>query len=365
MSVGSRRVLSILFSTLLLGRAIAVRGHTEVRVELQMERWAARGGAVRLRCVHDVPHHLLDKVVFLRHGTKIFQYIRDRKPPYRNFTTPGAVLNIALATENSIILQNLDFAASGSYSCEVSLDTPIYTKASTEKQLTVFHPQKHHPRIDFPTRYLSFGETLRANCTTAPALPAPHITWFINGKKMDEVAAHSHKFRVSMSERNGRRGLQKLVDYELGASSPPPLVALTHASHVATRPPGCNVMDHQMSELHYHEPNVIHTTSRHRSRKPSRGRDLYVTISELHLVATGRLEITCVSTIPEFRNIEDKFADVRNDTVIVDVIRPSTLSQPSANLTMPESSSSEANALASYFLQVLLSVVLQQRILVA
>lgn len=45
-------------------------------------------------------------------------------------------------------------------------------------------PQKHHPRIDFPTRYLSFGETLRANCTTAPALPAPHITWFINGKKV-------------------------------------------------------------------------------------------------------------------------------------------------------------------------------------
>ncbi|KAJ8721452.1 hypothetical protein PYW07_002227 [Mythimna separata] len=132
------RMLSILFSALLLGRAIAVRGHAEVRVELQMERWAARGGSVRLRCVHDVPPHLLDKVVFLRHGTKIFQYIRDRKPPYRNFTTPGAVLNIALATENSIILQNLDFAASGSYSCEVSLDTPIFTKASTEKQLTVF-----------------------------------------------------------------------------------------------------------------------------------------------------------------------------------------------------------------------------------
>lgn len=72
-----------------------------------------------------------------------------------------------------------------------------------------------------------------------------------------------------------------------------------------------------MSELHIHdEPNVVHSTSRHRSRRPSRGRELYVTMSELHLVATGRLEITCVSTIPEFRNIEDKFADVRNDTVI-------------------------------------------------
>lgn len=77
---------------------VTVRGHTEVRVELQMERWAARGGSVRLRCVHDVPPHLLDKVVFLRHGTKIFQYIRDRKPPYRNFTTPGAVLNVRMHT---------------------------------------------------------------------------------------------------------------------------------------------------------------------------------------------------------------------------------------------------------------------------
>ncbi|XP_050561832.1 uncharacterized protein LOC118265502 [Spodoptera frugiperda] len=355
---GRGRMLSILFSALLLGRAIAVRGHAEVRVELQMERWAARGGSVRLRCVHDVPPHLLDKVVFLRHGTKIFQYIRDRKPPYRNFTTPGAVLNIALATENSIILQNLDFAASGSYSCEVSLDTPIYTKASTEKQLTVFHPQKHHPRIDFPTRYLSFGETLRANCTTAPAVPAPHITWFINGRKMDELVAHSHKFRVPMSERNGRRGLQRSFEYDAGISSPPPLLTLTHASHVATRPPGCSLKENQMAEVKEHEEiNVIHMSSRHKSRKPSK-RDLYVTVSELQIVATGRLEITCVSTIPEFRNIEDRFADVRNDTVIVDVIKPSTLSQPSANLTTADSSTSGSSTFPSNIIPSLMCIII-------
>ncbi|XP_072939106.1 uncharacterized protein [Epargyreus clarus] len=339
---GGGRVLSIIFSTLLLGRAIAARGHTEVRVELQMERWAARGGSVRLRCAHDVPHHLLDKVVFLRQGTKIFQYIRDRKPPYRNFTTPGAVLNIALATENSIILQNLDFAASGTYSCEVSLDTPIYTKASSEKQLTVFHPQKHHPRIDFPTSYLSFGETLRVNCTTAPALPAPHITWFINGVKMDELAAHSHKYRIPMGERNNRR-LQRMYEHDTSLTSPPPVLALTHMSHVATRLPGCSLKESQMAEMkEVEESNVILGSSRHKSRRPNRGRDLYITISELQFVATGRLQVTCVSTIPEFRNIEDKFADVRNDTVVVDVIRPSTFSQASTNTTTIGSSTSRA-----------------------
>lgn len=63
------------------------------------------------------------------------------------------------------------------------------------------------------------------------------------------------------------------------------------------------------------EPNMIYPTNRHKSHKPYR-KELYITISELQLVATGRLEITCVSTIPEFRSIQDKFADVRNHTII-------------------------------------------------
>ncbi|XP_068632651.1 uncharacterized protein [Battus philenor] len=338
----------------LLGEAYS-RGHTEVRVELQMERWAARGGSVRLRCLHDVPPHLLDKVVFLRQGTKIFQYIRDRKPPYRNFTTPGAVLNIALATENSIILQNLDFAASGSYSCEVSLDTPIYTKESGVKQLTVFHPQKHHPRIDFPARFIGFGETLRANCTTAPALPPPHITWFINGRKMDELVVHSHKYRVPLNEKGSRRGLQKPFEYETG-SALPPVLALSHVSHIATKPPGCSLKETQVRRIFkYLDPNSIRTSGRHRSRRPGRGRDLYVSVSEIQLLATGRLEVTCVSTIPEFRSIEDKFADVKNDTVIVDLIKPSTYSQDNGNITTVGSNVSKAG---KFFFSYILFAVL-------
>ncbi|XP_037298220.1 uncharacterized protein LOC115453733 isoform X2 [Manduca sexta] len=325
-----------------------------------MERWAVRGGSVRLRCVHDVPPHLLDKVVFLRQGTKIFQYIRDRKPPYRNFTTPGAVLNIALATENSIILQSLDFEATGSYSCEVSLDTPIYTKASSGKQLTVFQPQKHHPRIDIPSSYLSSGETLHVNCVTAPALPPPHITWFVNEKKMDELVAHSHKFRVPMNERNGRKGLHRNFEYE-GQSTPPSLVALTHASHIATKPPGCSVKENQVQSSQVidvkerEKPNAIENTNRHKSRKSSR-KDLYVTISELQLVATEGLKITCVSTIPEFRSIDDKFADIRNFTVTVDVIKPSTFVHQPTNITTADFNTSGVSRSSSFSLLYVLIV---------
>ena len=53
--------------------------------------------------------------------------------------------------------------------------------------------------------------------------------------QMDKVA-HSHKIRVSMNERNGRRGYQR---EEADLSSPTPVLMLTHVSHIATRPPGC------------------------------------------------------------------------------------------------------------------------------
>ncbi|CAH3866015.1 unnamed protein product [Pieris brassicae] len=323
------------------------RGHTEVLVELQMDRWVGRGGSVRLRCLHDVPPHLLDKVVFLRQGTKIFQYIKNRKPPYRNFTTPGAVLNIALATENSIILQNLELEASGRYSCEVSLETPIYTKASAEKQLTVFlfgvtgqyptEPQKHHPRIEVPPREPP-AAPFRARCTTAPSAPAPHVTWFINGKKMDELLANSQKYRVSVSERSwgARRG-------PLTQTSPSPLLTLTHITHLATRPPGCTQKERETGGTIREDANTVQGVSRHKWRR----RELFVTVSEVTVEVSGRLQLTCVSTIPEFRSIHDKFADIRNETVIVEVVNPSSQPEPASNLTTGHSTSDASSALAS------------------
>lgn len=44
---------------------------------------------------------------------------------------------MSLSNERKIVLQNVQFSASGSYSCEVSLETPIFTKSSAEKELLV------------------------------------------------------------------------------------------------------------------------------------------------------------------------------------------------------------------------------------
>lgn len=125
------------------------------------------------------------------------------------------------SNEHQLNLRNVDYEAAGEYSCEVSTDTPIFTRESNVDLIHVigemflkFHPssnfhsilhlllsvisvpQTSPPKISFSKRQFYIGENLVANCTTSKARPPPHITWLINGKKV--------------SHRNCRRSLSLL-----------------------------------------------------------------------------------------------------------------------------------------------------------
>lgn len=65
-------------------------------LELVMPRYAIRGGDVILKCEHSVPLEHLHKVEWRKGPTKLFQYIKGRKPPFRSFETQGAVLNVSI-----------------------------------------------------------------------------------------------------------------------------------------------------------------------------------------------------------------------------------------------------------------------------
>lgn len=44
--------------------------------------------------------------------------------------------------------------------------------------------QKYRPKIKIKHKKLSSNENLEATCQSAPAHPAPHLTWFINHMKV-------------------------------------------------------------------------------------------------------------------------------------------------------------------------------------
>ncbi|CAH1376764.1 uncharacterized protein [Tenebrio molitor] len=226
------------------------------RLELIMPRYAIIGGDVILKCEHSVPPEQLYKVEWQKGGKKIFQYIKGRKPPFRYFPTSGADLNKTNSTEKQLHLSKLDFSASGSYSCMVSMETPIFTKDSKSKDLTVIAPQDEDPTITFNKSTYEIGEVLEANCTTAPARPPPHITWLINGEKTPDGLTKSFS--------NG----------------------IVH---------GHGYYDQTASSI----------------------KQLSIEVSELHVGEDGELRLTCVATIPGYVNQNEVFADERKTSVII------------------------------------------------
>jgi hypothetical protein len=74
----------------------------QFHVSLRVPRFVEMGGSALLFCEHGVAREQLHKVEFLRDGRKIFQFVRGRLTPYRNFTTPGAQLDWRHTNEKQV-----------------------------------------------------------------------------------------------------------------------------------------------------------------------------------------------------------------------------------------------------------------------
>ncbi|KAJ8973034.1 hypothetical protein NQ317_009207, partial [Molorchus minor] len=199
------------------------------------------------------------------------------------------------SNQNQVVLSKLDFSASGTYSCVVSMETPIFTKDSDSRDLTIIgpvvafrfnssspklslvakerpvksptiaelrsrelelnlnEPQRENPVIKFNKNTYEIGEVLEANCTSAPARPPPHITWLINDEKVMDTLTKSFS--------NG-------------------------VKH------GHGYFDQRALSI----------------------KQLSIEVSELHVGDDGTLRLTCMSTIPGYVNNMDSYADIRTAT---------------------------------------------------
>ncbi|XP_076627181.1 uncharacterized protein LOC143344726 [Colletes latitarsis] len=164
-----------------------------VYVQLIAPHYVTYGSSATLHCNHSVSDAYLHKVEFMKDDKKILQYIKDRKPPFVEWRVDGANMEY-LENGTTIKLKDVRFEASGSYSCQVSMTTPIYTEASETVQMKVIVPQTENPKITFKKSMYVIGESLEANCTSSAAFPVPHLTWFINGKEVDITLVNHYPY---------------------------------------------------------------------------------------------------------------------------------------------------------------------------
>jgi hypothetical protein len=64
-------------------------------VELKVPRYVMLGGSALLQCEYNVRVDQLHRVEWLRNRKKIFQFVKGRTPPFRNFSIPGAELDVS------------------------------------------------------------------------------------------------------------------------------------------------------------------------------------------------------------------------------------------------------------------------------
>ncbi|XP_012216721.1 uncharacterized protein [Linepithema humile] len=156
-----------------------------MKVQLIAPQYVKFGNTATLFCNHTVSDDLLHKIEFMKGEKKIFQYVKERNPPYiATSRIEGAKMEY-WKNGTTIKLHDVRFEASGTYTCEVTMTTPIYTAGSDPVQMKVIVQQVKNPEITFQKNMYVVGESLEANCTSSAAHPVPYITWFINGKEVD------------------------------------------------------------------------------------------------------------------------------------------------------------------------------------
>lgn len=350
-------------------------------MQLVARKYVEKGSSVTLHCKHNVRPQILYKVNWLRNEAKFFEFINGRNPPFRNFSVPGAEIDWSSSNEEQVTLKNLDFEAAGLYYCEVSTSTPIFTKASQDEQIHVILPQTNPPRISFNKRHYVVGERLVANCTTSKARPPPHITWLINGKKVDDKHVRAlHPYgaggkNVHRSKSHPQQNSPPLERNDIGKNPRGSLGSRKDETgldfhHETNHHTSTNVYN-RLSQLtgshennHKSFDNKYFDVRKHRNsfnRKyrryvsesggnahPGSGpgniphggvgggsgpatrthrgvissSQLSIEVSELHIGSNGKLEITCLATIPAHVGPGEQFADYKTYSIKVDVEKP-------------------------------------------
>lgn len=71
-----------------------IDGQSDIEVGLIASKYVERGTSLTLVCKHNVEPEKVYKVTWLKSMSKVFEYINGRQPPYRNFTVPGAEIDV-------------------------------------------------------------------------------------------------------------------------------------------------------------------------------------------------------------------------------------------------------------------------------
>ncbi|XP_037898181.1 uncharacterized protein LOC119642934 isoform X3 [Glossina fuscipes] len=162
-------------------------------VRVQVPAAVRRGEKAILKCLYDLEGDNLYSVKWYKGRREFYSYTPKETPAMKVFQFSGVKVERSSSNESQLVLDTVNAATTGKYSCEVSADAPsFHTLISAGDLEVVVVPGKEPIITGIKSRY-HVGDIIRGNCTSAHSRPAANITWTINGYETNPSYVRQHK----------------------------------------------------------------------------------------------------------------------------------------------------------------------------
>ena len=124
-------------------------------------------------------------IKWFKDDTEVFRYIPTNQPlQYKSFQIPGIVVLEKESKPNNLVLSVTGAKGSGTYKCEVTIETPSFVTLAESTQVTVMTPPLIPPKIEGVADFYTPGDLVDINCTSLESKPAAALEWRINNQKV-------------------------------------------------------------------------------------------------------------------------------------------------------------------------------------
>ncbi|XP_037504434.1 uncharacterized protein LOC119379258 [Rhipicephalus sanguineus] len=122
---------------------------------------------------------------WLKDGQEFYEYSStESSSPKIDNTVPGIHVNEDVSYRGHVYLSRSELATEGTYTCKVKL--PSYRTKVSEKKLQVYALPSKDPEIENLRTAYKIGDAINVTCSNGPSKPAPILTWYVNGGRVDE-----------------------------------------------------------------------------------------------------------------------------------------------------------------------------------
>ena len=148
-------------------------------------KWVNTGESFRLLCDYDLGRDAMYSIKWFKDDTEVFRYIPTNQPlQYKSFQIPGIVVLEKESKPNNLVLSVTGAKGSGTYKCEVTIETPSFVTLAESTQVTVMTPPLIPPKIEGVADFYTPGDLVDINCTSLESKPAAALEWRINNQKV-------------------------------------------------------------------------------------------------------------------------------------------------------------------------------------